>query len=79
MAVVFEGVLVKCRLFEEGHDNSLFKPVRENTFKEGKVYDVGDRGEKDIKAFLEDESRARIQITRLGWGLGYEFPYILFS
>ena len=31
-------------------------------FTEGKVYDVGDRGEEDIKAFLDNESRARIQV-----------------
>ena len=30
--------------FEERHDNSMFKPVRKNTFTEGKVYDVGDKG-----------------------------------
>ena len=27
-AVVFEGVLVKCRIFKERRDNSLLKPVR---------------------------------------------------
>ena len=26
----------------------------------------GDRGEEDIKAFLDDESRARIQVTQFG-------------
>ena len=31
-AVVFEGVLVKCRSFEERRESSLFKPVREATF-----------------------------------------------
>ena len=41
-AVIFEGVLVKCRFFKERHDKSLLKPVRENTFTEGKVYDIGD-------------------------------------
>ena len=46
---------------------------------EGKVYDVGDRGEEGIKAFLDDESRTGIQVTQLGWRIGYEFPDILFS
>ena len=41
--------------FKERRDNSLLKPVRE-----GMVYDVGDRGEENFKAFLDDESRARI-------------------
>ena len=62
-----------------GRDNSLLKPIRKNTFTEGKVYDVGDMGEEDIKAFLDNESRARIQVTRLGLSLGYEFPNILFG
>ena len=62
-AVVFEGVLVKCGFFKERRDNSLLKPVGKNTFTEGKVYDVGDRGEEDIKAFLDNESRARIQVA----------------
>ena len=62
-AVVFEGVFVKCGFFEERRDNSLLKPVRENTFTEGKVNDVGDRGEEDIKVFLDNESRARIQVA----------------
>ena len=55
-AVVYVGVFVKCRFFEERHDNSLFKPDTENTFKEGKVYDIGDWSEEDIKAFLDDKS-----------------------
>ena len=38
-AVVFEGVFVKCRFFEERLDNSLFKPDRKNTIMERKVYD----------------------------------------
>ena len=38
-AVVFEGVLVKCRFFKERCDNSLPKPIRKNTFTEGKVYE----------------------------------------
>ena len=50
-------------VFKERRDNSLLKPVRENTFTEGKAYDVGDRGEEDIKALLDDESRARTQVT----------------
>ena len=58
-------------------DNSLLKPVREDIFTERKVYDVGDRGEEDIKAFLDDEIRARIQVTQLGARLGYEFPVIV--
>ena len=58
--VVFEGVLVKCRFFKERCDNSLFKPVKENTVTEGK-------------------GKARIQVTQLGWRLGYEFPDILFG
>ena len=43
-AVVFEGALVKCSFLKERRDNSLLKPVRENTFTEGKVYVVGDKG-----------------------------------
>ena len=39
-AVVFEGVLVKWRFFKERLDNSLFKPVRENFFTQGKSYVV---------------------------------------
>ena len=32
-------------------DNGLFKPVRENTFTEGKIYDIGDWSE-DINCLM---------------------------
>ena len=65
--VVFEGVFVKCRFFKDRHDNGLFKPVRENTFTEEKVYDIGDWSEEDIKVFVDDKSRVVIQVTSLCW------------
>ena len=35
-AIIFEGVF-EVQFFKERRDNSLFEPVRENTFTEGKV------------------------------------------
>ena len=39
--VVFKGVFIKCRFFQERRDNGLFKPVREDPFTEGEIYDIG--------------------------------------
>ena len=40
--VVFEGVFVNC-IWEDRCDIGLFKPVRENTFTEEKISDIGVR------------------------------------
>ena len=45
------------------HDNGLFKPVREDAFKAGEIYDIGNWSKENIKAFLDNESWTGVQVT----------------
>ena len=51
---------VNSTVWERSWQKHVYQTV---TFTEGKVYDVSDRGEEDIKAFLDNEGRARIQVA----------------